>query len=199
MSGPWIAAFLALTIVVLILAIVVIGLMHRTITTMRSIEFSLAPVHSNFGPQVGSLAPPMPPTPGVGEPLESAPAWSLTVFLEIGCDPCRVLALDIQRHDWDGGVRNILISDDPQLVQPHKLPGWTVQIDSSGETSHAWGVTGTPAAFLTDPAGRIRSATHPNTSSDLRRILRLVSEAKLSGGEENPTPATQERMGVHAN
>jgi Thioredoxin len=83
MSSPWIVAFVALTVLVVVLAVAVLGLMRQ----VGVLHARIAPMGTHFageGPEVGSTAP------DIGISYARSPV-TLVVFTSATCTICREL------------------------------------------------------------------------------------------------------------
>lgn len=175
MTTPWIVAFLALTFVVFLLAMLMLGLAQRVVGTLHRIEQALAPgipgsaLGMGGGPQVGDRAPELPVPALDGD----SRLGSLVVFLEIGCEACRVLAQDLTRHRLGPSrYETTLIVDDLSLLDDDRAYGAVVLTDPERAIGTAWGVTGTPVAFLLNRNRTVLVRAHPNRVDDLRRLMK---------------------------
>lgn len=196
MSTRWIAAFAALTAVVGLLAILLLGLMRRVLDVLQRLEAALTPGHpddhSAGRPRVGDLAPPL-PAPATGQ---SAGAGTLVVFLEAGCDPCQVLAADLSRRRFEPApYRGIIVADDVDAFDRGFPDHWTVVADPDYRIFGSWQVTGNPIAFLIDATGTLRARDYANRAKDLQTLLQRASSAPAQPGPQTvPQPATNSEL-----
>jgi thiol-disulfide isomerase/thioredoxin len=139
------------------------------------------------GDSNGRLAPPLP-----GEHL-SGPAVSLAslhgrpalvAFWASWCGPCEHEAPALERFSRSLGDRATLVGinlSDPSISAARafvKRYGWTFPNvrDSEDTAGAAYGVTGPPATFVLDSAGRIRATLRgPQTEQTLNAALATVN------------------------
>lgn len=177
MTAPWIAAFVALSVLVLFLGFLVLGLLRRTLVMLSRIELVITPDKSEVqdAPPVGAHLPSLQTTNGsAGKVLAGGSDWSMVVFMDVDCEPCQVLADDLgRRRAWPGSLNRVLVVDDAALIASKTSP-WDVYVDPTGTTRRAWSVTATPTAVLIDEDGHVRATSHPNKAADLIKLQQHV-------------------------
>jgi len=176
-SGPWVIAFIALTAVVLLLAVLVLGVIRRVMERLLQTEAMFSPKltdsSSGAGPTPGEPAPSLPSNlvPGSKAPYDT-PQGRMVLFLDAGCEPCRVLAHDLTSHGLKlNGFQPILVIDDAALIRQNHFPDGIVVIDDQRSIAKSWQVTGTPSVFLIDETGTVRARSHPNSARDLHQLV----------------------------
>jgi hypothetical protein len=104
MSWPWIVAFIALWVIVLVLAVIVLGMMRRMAPLLDRVERlasrqNLSPDHA--GLPVGSEVPSFEVSDAAGKRLRFAqelPMPAVFLFLESGCPPCEDLVEELMKR-----------------------------------------------------------------------------------------------------
>lgn len=190
MTTPWTIAFIALSIVVATMAVLLLGLIRRVTDVLSQVEALLSsgmPGHRGHqgGLHIGDTAPPLPNMPNMpAEPTSTDETVRLVVFLEAGCEPCQVLVNDIRRRRFNATPNHaIAVLDHAEAFNDPLPPGWTVLSDVEHRLFNAWQVTGTPTAFTIDRHHTIRDRDFANTTKDLHRLLQ---QAAHQGAEPHP-------------
>ena len=153
MHGPWLTAFLALWIVVCVLAITVVALLRQ----IGVLHQRIAPMGTHFageGPELDTVAP------EVG--IEwSQSALTILLFTSRTCTLCREMkpALDVFRRQY----RELRIR--------------TVDLDDDASVFAAMSVRSTPYVVTVDCAGMVRGR---GVANSLEQIEELVRESQLS-------------------
>jgi hypothetical protein len=187
MSGLWIAAFAALTLLVLLLAVVQVGLLRRVTAVLERAEAAVRDGGSAAG---DGLAPGARIQPFVAASLQGRPVRSdevrgesIWLLLSAGCGPCQLLAADLRRAPDGAGLgmplRVLLDSHDD--ARELDLPAW-IQVLVAGEQAAArsFRTSGTPHAFAAND-GVVTAQTIPNRVADLRRLA-----ARARGEPDQP-------------
>ena len=189
MTGLWIAAFVALTLLVALLAVVQVGLLRRVTAVIERAE---AAVRSSGDLAADGLPPgariqPFAATSLEGRPVRSDdfPGESVWLLMSAGCGPCQVLAADLRRGGPDGaglGMPLRVLLDSGHDAQELDLPAWVeILVHGDQAAARSFRTTGTPHAFASAD-GVVTAQTVPNRMADLRR---LVAQAR---GEPTPPP-----------
>lgn len=187
MSGIWLVSYVALWVLVILLAIVVLGLVRQ----LGVIYLRLGPdsaVTTSEGLEINSPAPEFQSEDVISgrrvtlTDLKQRP--SLLIFISPTCGPCAKLmphVADLMR------VRNsaaniVLISQSTEqetlsLIRSHKLKG-PVLADADKSLSTIYRVPATPFAYRVDQSGIVKRRGIPNTLEHLEEMLRG------QGGEE---------------
>lgn len=187
MSGPWIIAFIALSVAVVLLAAFVIGIAQRIIPALERVATETAPIHGHGGqnslstapgPTAGSTTPPLPSFDRSPVPTPTQDARRrLVVFMEKGCEPCAVLAADLRRKRLrQGDTELIAIIDDSRFGS--QLPDeWSLIVDGAHRISQEWGIWAKPQAVLTTADCQVIQTAVPNTRRD---VIALLQQAQRS-------------------
>ena len=181
MAASFWASYVALWVVVAVLAVVIVGLI-RTVFTLTNPERSKSL-------QGGAMAPAFEATSLDGRVITSASlAGKLTalLFASPNCATCMTTmdelnALSQKAHGnvvvvcWAGNADCALLQSRHQLTQ-------TVLVDADGALASLFEISGTPTAVIIDEMGRILSVGNPKRASDLEELMEL---------EPNYTPQAQ--------
>lgn len=204
MTGPWLAAFVALGGTVILLAAFTLGLAHRILLVLQRVDAALHDTLARpdtVGLPTGTPAPRLPTAvPATTETSGEAKGGHLLLFVEAECEPCRVLADDLRRHRPDlHGLRPVVVSTGATEWLLPALDEWTIVADPNRSVFDAWQVEGTPLAFAIDTEGVIRDKEFPNTADDVSRLCRQSSRHPHSPHETVVSTApTSDRMTAHA-
>jgi hypothetical protein len=181
MSGAWIALFVSLWAVVLLLLLLVLGLI-RQVALLKT-------------PASGSQAPPKSrgyagvfPARNVAWVRSSAEGTDsrrarILVFLSSGCGACRRVASEFgdgdqreraRRPAWDA-IDLIVVTDAQGSQQFASLRPTEVLIQATGEVSHAWDVPGTPFAVAIDVEGVVRDSGFVREGADIHALAAMLA------------------------
>jgi len=180
MSTPWTVAYIALAVAVALLAMMMLGLTRRVLEVLERVEGFLTPLVSGEeldrdGLRDGDQAPLLPRHAGAALARQPS-AGDLVVFLEVGCEPCRVLAADVARRRFNPTpYRAVVVIDHPEemVAMPSN---WVVLSDLRQELTRAWRVSGTPIAFAVDQTGTIRARGIVNSVKDVKTLLKKAEQ-----------------------
>src|ERR1700686_2158148 len=118
MSGPWIAAFVVLWILVLVLSALVLGLLRRGeggLTAAESRASSLNP-SPKFGLRPGQIVRAFVGYDRADKVVDSIELFddgpAVVLFVEPGCRPCLQLVSELSASNWTGKPDLIVISPD---------------------------------------------------------------------------------------
>jgi hypothetical protein len=173
MTAPWIAAFVVLVCVVLMLAVVVLGLIAR----LERLE-----AHPQATPQVdmhdrvpgGGLqigeSVSMVEFDRRGQPSTVRLNSAVVLFGSHGCGPCEVLREQLTRRPLaTPGRDQILVWDGAE--EPPAVPGWRTHADRAQALRTLLRVDSTPYCFVTDAHSVVRAAGVPNSVADIEQLL----------------------------
>jgi hypothetical protein len=192
-TGPWIAAFAALSALVVALFVVVLGLVSRVATVLEQAEARLRepPVMPADGLAPGSLVPEFQASdaggrPVLGSSLRGQP--SIYLLLSQGCEPCQQLAAKLRASDRTLAARLVAVVDAPAGPSTLELPtGITVLYDHHGVVGRAFASIGTPHAFAVDGDGRVVASAVPGSVDDLDALAGRLHEP-ANGKVPSPAP-----------
>jgi len=181
-SGPWIAAFVALWLLVLVLAFLHLGLLRRILPVLEAAER-----HGHGGlPGLGGL-PAGTPLPDfeleteAGDPVhvrDLRDRQAVWLLASPGCAPCEALAAELREAGEAAlGVPLVTISDVSDTGRTLGLPpGVTTLFQREGAAAEALRTDATPHALAVDTRGVVVATTTPNTLDDLRALARRLTE-----------------------
>lgn len=184
MSSGWIAAFVALWVIVLVLGLALLGVLRRIGNVLERAEAGLSGALRPPGLEPGS---PVPAFEGIDDdgatfgPVDLYGRRSLLVFLSADCPPCRLLADELRKVGADHlGAEAIVVVDDspPGREFAAGLPLRVVYQQARG-ISAAFQSTATPHAFAIDERGVVVDADAPNTLA----VLALLAGQLQKGGD----------------
>ena len=184
MSGPWIAGFVALWVVTLLLATLVIGLLRRVNNVLETAERRVASAPGV--PGIGGAAP----GTAIGAfeaDLDGATVSSqdlfpaVFLFLATGCAPCLELApqLGSLGREVDGVPLYVVLEDTPEGREFPVPPEVPVVYQRERAVSDAFETHATPQAFAVDATGTVVEQTVPGTTKQLRE---LAARSKAPAG-----------------
>lgn len=191
MSGAWIAAFLALWAVVLLLGLLVLGLLRRIGPVLERAEFvASSAVGPGIGLPLGTTVPDFELSLANGEAISAADLRGrpyVLLFVSSGCAPCRGLAAEIRTREGPAPLADLIVvaaeSDaDAALTD---APYATLAFQSGRAVSDAFGTSATPHAFAVDTSGTVVASSFPNTLDHLEALAREASR----GGDRQTSDA----------
>jgi hypothetical protein len=173
MSTPWIVAFVALTLLVTVLSVAVLGLMRQ----VGVLHARIAPMGTHFageGPEVGSTAP------NIGVSYARSPV-TLVVFTSASCTICRELkpSIDALRRQEVG------------------LTVHTVSLEDDRPVFDAFAVRSTPYVVTVGPDSSVLGRGVANSLEQIEELLReaRLDQQRSSAGRttqtQHPNAATQ--------
>ncbi len=175
MSTWWIIAFLALSSLVVVLAILVAGFGQRVLTLLES-ERGDATIHhganpTHMGIPIGSR-PPLSSFQLASADPPKLPA--IVTFLEASCRECRILREDLSKHALTPtDVNLVAVVDEARPFKVLEARGWRVIEDPAKSIFRAWLVTGTPLAYLVGSDGVVVGADIPNDADHVANLASL--------------------------
>jgi hypothetical protein len=195
-SGPWIAAFVVLWIVVVLVLLVVVGVLRRALAVLEGATTPggtdhravSAEVVTNYGgAPPGTRIPPFAVENGTGAALSSDELLGrarLYVFVTAGCPPCERLVAELASSPGGEEMPIVLFAHDRSDVKVASLPpSVTVLEQPDGSASRAFQTKTFPQAFAVNADGLVQATAIPNSLSDLRMLARA-----LEGGDRRDHP-----------
>jgi hypothetical protein len=178
MSGPWIAALVALWVLMIVIAVGLLGLIR--IVTSRNTRTADHGLGSLSDLQAGDR-----PADFEAAGLDGASITMralrggrrVLLITQHGCPPCRRIIDEIAAAGSGSLSPQILVvvDDAHSVSQAHRRSGVTIAVDQNGSLARAFGVNGAPLAFLVDD-GEIESVIIP---AGLHDVLALNNEQPL--------------------
>jgi hypothetical protein len=200
-TGPWIAAFVGLWVVVLLVALLQLGLVRRAGSLLEQVELQLSSIQvaaSIQGLAAGSRVPDVDLRDASGH-RRRLREWDdeAAVFLLLSdeCEPCQTLLADLRDRSGNILGHHIVAIFDEYSAGLHPVlpPGMVVLYQSDESASQAFRTSATPHAFVTDGKGTIVASGIPNSSSDLAR---LADEGWKGGAGASASDGV--KLGAHA-
>lgn len=191
MSTPWVVAFGALCLLVLLMLIVVIGVVRRAIAVLDAL--ASGPTNLAFSPEYGGLEPGTPVPAFVAydrdgrevssDDLEGSP--HVLAFLSAACPPCAQLTNELHRVQDAGELELVVVMEDSDTARAIPFPdGVTVLHQRDRAVSQAFKNQATPQGFAIG-SGVVTAVAIPNSVSILRQLLDRAREEVVS---ERATP-----------
>ena len=185
MTGPWLAAFVVLWVLVLLLAVLVLGVLRRVVPVLDRLERGQAQAAGGFGLPVGSELPGFEARDREGGAVtgDAIPRPGIVLFLDPECRPCRKLADELRSAAANlSRVPLAFVAPDTGAGRQLVPPAGLVLLQTGQAISRAFQTSITPHAFLIDANGRVSDQTIPESVADLNALAaRLRREVRLSG------------------
>lgn len=177
MSGWWLASYVSLWVLVVVLSLVVValarqvGLLHLRLGPRGALEID------DEGPPLGE-APEAVRAPAldgrtvtVGGPGKS----QLILFVSPGCPVCREVLPSLPAVARVARVAPVVVSDAGADETPHAYGDLGIPVVPAPDVAQAYQVPGTPYAVVTDVMGVIRAK---GTVNNLEQMEGLVDTAR---------------------
>lgn len=185
MSAPWIAAFVALWISLLLLAVILLGVLRRITGVLERAEAAISDAGGGIdlgGVAPGSVVSPFELRDADGRTVTSAEVITeptILVFMSSRCGPCKALSRELGGAGATiDGLAFFVVMDDSddgrRFTVPPSVP-IVYQLD--GAVSAIFQQRSTPQAFVIDQGGFVLDRAIPNSLEDLRSLA-----AKQKGG-----------------
>src|SRR5487761_454732 len=187
MSGPWLAAFVTLWILVIVLAGLLLGLLRRVEGILTRAESHAAAmfITPNFGLRAGELVPAFMGqdadrrTVDSSEVLPEAPLVFL--FVEQACRPCAQLVTDLATEGWRASIPLVLVASD-QPESREWLNGSPAEVivlfQENNYISDAFSTGTTPNAFLVGDRRTVVAQLVPASLSALRSWATAITSSE---------------------
>lgn len=204
MTAPWIVAFVSLSLLVLVLAAVLFGLVTRVSVVLERAESVIRgdTLQRLFkGLEAGELAPPLSGEHVAGPALSNASADSprLLLFVDDDCAPCRSLLSALERPNpiLSHHELVLVIAGGGNSTRPSVAPEWAVLRQRDHDVSEAYRVTATPYAYAVSDTNQIVTGLIPSTVMDLEVLAQRLD--LIVNGQEHPALAIPKlRVAVRA-
>jgi AhpC/TSA family len=185
-TGLWVAAFVALWILVVLIGLVVLGMVRRVTSLLEAAEVSLeaAARASLGGLPVGAMVPTFAAETADGRAateMDLERRLTAVLFLSRSCDACQTMVDDLSRGQVpsDLGLRLIVVSDDSETAIELSSPGQvTVLVDKHGDVADAFDARVVPRAFIVGEQRLVLASGRPNDWDSLRDLI-----ATTGGGD----------------
>jgi hypothetical protein len=189
MTTPWIITLATLWVVVLLVVVILLGLIRRVLPVLN--DLGTGPPSAGgvvFGPgglSPGSTLPTFEAQYSDGRLFSSSQmkgSPSIVLLAEPDCEPCQLLASELQRQDGIG-VDLLFVSPEPWERDGAFPQGVSMLIQSGNSVSRAFRSAATPHAFAIDAAGTVVENTIPGSVEDLNQLAGRLTEE--GGGTAN--------------
>lgn len=201
MTVPWIVAFAALWLVVLIVGALLVGTLHRVIPVLVEAESAMERARRMArvgGIEVGSIVPPF-SVDTVDHSLltddDLRGTTSVVLFIGNECPACDELNRSLEAGDVpEIDARLVVVASDNSHGMRLSRSRVPVVADADRVVTASFGSDRTPHAFVIDPAGRVVGVGSPNGWSGVRELV----EISKKGGEEAEHVSAAVAVGSHA-
>lgn len=201
MQNTWLASYVALWILVLILCVLFLGLAREIGTLHRRIGAPgalLTDEGLDIGARVAGFTAREVPSGRDIEFRRPTDHETLVVFISPHCGPCRELLPSLTRGwtDWSKVVRPLIVCEgteqDVQSFAERMKVTFPMLADPLSEIHTSFGRPSTPYAFLLNSEGIVKLKGIVNSRDDIDRLI--DGQARLHGGREivslpEPRPA----------
>jgi AhpC/TSA family len=189
MTGTWIAAFVALWILLAAVAGVVLGVLRRTLVALDRVEARVrlaSVIHPGDGLEMGEQAPRVVGRTSAGRHVswEFGGSPSLVLFLGAHCRPCHDLAHAMRTASGvrgDTKLRIVVDDSDDGRKLAEGLPG-QILYQSNSSVARAFKTVTTPHAFAISKNGSIVEVAIPHSLEELE----LLAACARKGGDHRP-------------
>jgi len=176
-SAPWIAAYAALWLTVLVLTFTVLGIVRRIGGVLEGVERRLTAA-PELGAAVDSRIPPFRATDADGHEIgfeELVREPTLLLVVSNRCSACAALVAELEGvGDSVGGIPFAVVTDaEPEVPFPDTL---SVLYDPSGAVTKALDNRATPQAYVLDQSGLVLARRVPGSLRDLEAMARPHAE-----------------------
>ena len=198
MSVPWIIAFVALSFVVLIVGLLVVGIQRRLSTVLEAAEAVVRLSGTTLGAgglPSGSVVPDFIAYDEQGQPISSAVLLAepaIVVFLASDCEPCHRLVADLATIETRPlGVELIVVLPEGDTsLQISAFSGLTLVYQRDRGVAAAFESSASPHAFAVDSDRTVVGSATPNSFGQLEQLA-----LRLRGGDGEHS---SDRRMVHA-
>jgi hypothetical protein len=196
MTGPWLAAFIILWVLVLLLAALVLGVLRRVLPLLDHLEQAQSRTAGEFGLPVGSALPAFEARDREGDAVtaDGIPRPGVVLFLDPECRPCQKLATEL-RSDGPNldSVPLVLVAPDTDAGRDLVPPNSPVLLQSGHAISRAFQTSITPHAFLVDADGRLSDQAIPESIADLNLLAAKLARKGVLVTSANPAQSVERR------
>ncbi|HEX2032251.1 MAG TPA: hypothetical protein VHL78_12800 [Actinomycetota bacterium] len=176
MSGWWLASYVVLWVLVVVLGLAVlalarqVGVLHLRLGPRGALEID------DEGPPLGEAPEPIDARDSSGRPVTiGGPGTSqLLMFVSPGCPVCREVLPSLPAASRVGGMAPVVVSDGPPDEGP-ATNGTRAPVVVSPEVARAYGVPGTPYVVALDAQGVVRAK---GTVNNLEQMEGLVDTSR---------------------
>lgn len=186
MSAWWTTAFVALWLVVMIVAVILLGFLRRVTAVLERAELAVSSGQVSLGgARVGMHVDKFDAVDASGghvPPDGLFTSAAIYVLLHSGCEPCRHL-VDRIRTLRPSKIPVVAVLDDTPAGREFQLPPHVeVLFEHDGSVAAAFKSGGTPQAFAVAEGGVLVDFIVPASVADLEHLARTLEK----GGDNAP-------------
>jgi methylamine dehydrogenase accessory protein MauD len=179
MSGWWLASYLALWVLVTVLAVLVVALVRQVGTLHLRMGPRGALELDEEGPPLGEAPEPMAATDLDGRPVSiGGPGpGQLVLFVSPGCPICREVLPGVPAAARAGRLEPLVVTDTDEVEEmaAYARDGFAAPVVARPGVGDRYGVPGTPYAVVFDTTGVVQAK---GTVNNLEQIEGLVDTAR---------------------
>lgn len=181
MTAPWRTAFIALCVLVFVLAVIVLGLLRRVSAALERAEQDYDTGGPVLGLRPGARIAAFEVTTATGQrmrlPAEAPDDVFVVLLLELDCEACVNLLDEMGRHPWppDAGPLLLVLPEvDRERASTLGLDGVQLLYQSDLTASNAFDTNVSPIAYAVSAEGTILDRLIP---SDVQSLRVLAADA----------------------
>lgn len=188
MTGPWIAAWVALAVVSVVTTVLVLGLLRRFTVVLHDVEYQLVSRDRLGGVSVGGALPSFEVTSQLGLTVSSSELVDgpgIMLLISQDCAPCESLVdelADLGRSPTQAPL--VAIGQYLDSSASRALSGIDLFLDVTA--FERMNISATPFAMAFDSRGIVLGRTVPNSAESLRELETVLPREVISA---DPTPA----------
>lgn len=177
MTGPWIAAFLALWAVVVLLAVLTLGLLRRVAPALEQVERAagVGRMMEDLGLPAGAVVPPFEVTDAAGRRVPFAdvgPQDRVVLFVDANCPACDAVTTALARRPGPVDLPVVVVPG-PATEADHyaalRAAGLELVTQPDGAASSAFRQRAFPLAFAV-AGDTVVASKIPGSVADLERL-----------------------------
>lgn len=185
MTTPWIVAYLALAVLVLVQSAVLLGMLRRVLPTLTRLDQAGVGTPSGHGLAKGLLPG---QRPGAVELTDVSGAFvqlsdvlatkpSVVLLVSGSCEPCGELLTDLAKSPWgqpDVNLIIITVATDAVPEVASQCGGLLLRQGPGLPASEAFDSNAYPHAFAVDRSGVVRANLIPDSSASLQAVAETL-------------------------
>ncbi len=183
MTGPWIAALVAVAALSVITAVLVLGLLRRLSVVLQGVEQQLRAGSHLGGVPEGSQLPAFEVIDAAGKPIESSRLLTgppILLFLSAGCTPCESLIIELAAEVQPVARTQLVAILQSEAAIDAVIPGVMLVADATAFQSLS--VSTTPFAMAVDRDRTVVARAVPNSIESLRQLERTLGTEVVATG-----------------
>lgn len=182
MNGAWIAAFVTLWVLVIILVIIVLGLVRRQAEVFDAARAARRTPSGPRGAAVGSTITMFTGRDASGRTVRPADISWPAVFLFISdeCEFCQNLLNEVRGLARPLGPVPLVLASAADLTHPDDVQGINAQVVTGAQVTDAFLVNASPYAFAVDAARTVVASGVVNRLEQLRDFAARIEQASAA-------------------